>query len=236
MNDKWVDGFSNKVVVAISLYPLVIGLYAAGFFWDLPKDLIGTFSLAEFIFKASIIYAVIIAGGIIPFLLFSVISTPFLRKGWSESGEEGATTHETWNAMSTKRKVAFSTASLFMLGFFGYYTFDLFSEFKFAPSWLFVIAIGIYLFSLVVRPFMRDDNYREGKIRFLVASALLFPVLAGYTDASPSKESPIVTIAGEACPVVFLGTEKMIAVCKKSTALVERTKEEPLIWKNQHSE
>ena len=232
MSDERIDGFRNNVVIAISLYPLVIGLYAAGFFWDLPKDLIGAFDLTEFIFKASIIYAVIIAGGIIPLLLFAVITTLFMQKGWSESRENEETTHETWDAMSTKRKLVFSTASLLMLGFFVYFTFGLFSNVKFGPSWFFAIALGISLFSPVVRPFMHHDSYREGKARFLVASALLFPVLAGSTDAMPSEESPTVTVADEACPVVFLGTEKMIAVCKDSTALVERVKERPLIWRN----
>lgn len=225
-----IEEAKSRLALILSLYPIVIGLYAVGFFWDLPGDIIGAFELTDFIFKASIVYLTGVAAIGVPALLFTIAYSP-LAKGSSKTADAGGSEgHETWRSMTPRRKILFSVASIAILSVFGVLFFKHPPTVKFDPPGFFAILLLFYIIGIIIRPFTSANNWDLGKILIGFTLILILPILAGYSDAMPSEGSPHVAVSGERCAIVFAGTESVIARCGGRAVVAKRSDELILEW------
>jgi hypothetical protein len=232
VSEDLLDKVKSRLTLALSLYPVIIGLYAAGFFWELPSDIIGAFSLADFLFKASVVYLVALSSVVFPLLLIMFVYLPIGSDSPEPSrGEDKTVERETWNSMSPKRKLTFASASIAVLALAAFAATEL-PPVSFDPQGVLIALVVIYLLGMVLRPFLTVRNWEGGKRLLIATFLLLLPVLAGYYDASPTPGGPKKDYSGEQCPIVFAGSQAVIARCNGSVIVSKRSDAEDLAWSN----
>jgi hypothetical protein len=232
------DFFSDikeKLSLALMIYPVAVGLYGAGFFWEIPTDVIGVFEATDFVFKASILYALGVSTLLVPLLLITIIYGPMIGSDNVRAGIHGETPPKgdsvPWKNLERKGKVIHGISSLGIIIILTVVLYVEPQQISFNPNGLLIFLGAIFVGGIILRPFFAEIFWETSKHIFIVTAVLLIPLLIGFTDAIPKAGSPTLMVGKEACPVVFSGSKSLILKCRASVTVVERTDKQMLIWK-----
>jgi F0F1-type ATP synthase assembly protein I len=206
-----IDGIKELTPIALALYTLAMSLYAVGFFWDLPKDIIGAFELTDFIFKASTSFLFAASVLLLPMLLFVIAVFLFdlsPSKKPSEKSDTQSSNSESlyWREMTNQRRISYILIVIAYVLLLFYY-----NPFKgmrpnISPDGFmgyFIICIN---FVMLLWPLFGKETRRSIKYISGMFFAFLLPILTGYADAEPDKNAPMIAVLMESCPLIFWTT------------------------------
>jgi hypothetical protein len=232
------DFFSEikeKLSLALMIYPVAVGLYGAGFFWEIPTDVIGVFEATDFVFKASILYALGVSTLLLPLLLITIMYGPIIGSDNIRAGIHGEALPKgdnvPWKTLEQKGKVIHGISSLGIITILAVVLYVEPQKISFNPNGLLLFLGAIFVGGIILRPFFAEILWETSKLIFIVTAVLLVPILIGFTDAIPKAGSPKLMVGKESCPVVFSGSKSLILKCRASVTVVERTDKQVLIWK-----
>lgn len=223
--DKRLDYFKNILTIALGVYPIFVGLYAAGLFWDIPKDILGGFSFGDFIFKSSVAYTSSV-GFIIAYFLASSSLIALIDKTPQndKSKLDPISPDPPWSEYSPHNKRRHILASigiviLFIIAFW----IDT-PTIGIDPSLFAGVLGGAFILAIIARPFILPAQWAAATILYFLSWAVVAPAYMGFNDAQPDKNSPTVKMRGRICSVILVGSGNVIARCGNDYALVAKDK------------
>jgi hypothetical protein len=229
---NFIEETKGKISLILSLYPLVVGLYAVGFFWDIPSDIIGSFDLTDFIFKASIVYLKGLAAFSLLIALMAILYSPIIDADVrNQSQDVGSQDRETWESMNSKRKVIFSLCCVAIVALIAFVFYLEPIYFRGLPDKILAFMLVLYIGGMMLRPFLKKDTWNTNKVLLIFSAAMLLPIMIGYNDADVDEKSPVVKVSDQQCPVIFAGSETIIAQCNKDVVVMHRSDDMILRWR-----
>lgn len=231
LNDPLARLRANLPLV-LGLYPIFIGLYAAGLFWDIPRDVVGFFGVEDFLFRCSILYATIIGGVLVPLLIMSSIYAVALEPTHSATKTNTAAEPPLkWKEMKRSDRIrnAFVSASIVVL--FGLTMFLDPPVVGMNPDGFMTALFIVFVGGLVARPFLPEERWRAAGILYLFTWIIVAPLLAGYSDSKPNTDDARLRVGKAICPVVLVGGKSLLARCGPRLVVVSRDQvKAPLVW------
>lgn len=233
MNETFVEQTKERLTLVLLVYPIAIGLYAVGFFWDIPRDIIGYFDIVPFFFKASIVYLSAAFAILVVFLIITMFYGPLLgldrTASTHASGEAVSESHETWSSMSNGWRIIVAIASIGILLVAGFAAWLDPPSFK-GPNRYLAILMAVFLMGFVSRPFVRQEDWRVATVIFFFTLALVIPVIAGHGDAEIYPDGPTLSVDGVECPIIFATSDTLVSRCANSFAVLAGDVDQPLVW------
>lgn len=230
------DQAKERVSLLLLLYPVAIGLYAVGFFWDLPRDIISYFDVVPFCFKASIVYLSITFFIVVSLMIAAMVYSPILKLGAS-SGEPVASADKyeatepmPWSSMSQRRKLFWGGLSLCILFAVAFAVWIDPPSIKSAPNAFMTILTFTFFCGMAARPFFAKNDWKVAVVLFFSTFVLLLPVVSGYADAEVSPTAPQLGVGEGRCPVIFATSETIVGRCSNSVAILVKDAKTPLVW------
>lgn len=223
--DKRLDYFKNILTITLGVYPIFVGLYAAGLFWNIPKDILGGFTFGDVVFKSSVAYTSYV-GFILAYFLASSSLIALIDKTPSRDGSESKVSSPNcpWIGYSRFSKIRHLVASIGIVILF------------FVAIWIDKPTIGIdpalfagvlggaFILAIIARPFILRAQWTAAAFLYCLSWAVVAPAYIGFNDAQPEKGAPIVKVRGHVCSIILVGSESVIARCNGGYALIEKDK------------
>ena len=232
-----LDTIGSKAAAIAIIFPVAIALYAVGFFWDLPNDIIGLFDIGAFLFKASIVYLSAISLALLFLTMMAIFFTPIMDRIDNTENQidkpKGDGNEVPWAKFSSKRKLFWVGLTLFLAISVGW-------VFSIDPppienelDRMVLIFILVIFGGPILRPFITNDAWLVGKILFIGAFAFLAPILVGHSDAEPKDDAPVLSHNQKQCPVIYVTPELTVADCGSTVAAALDGTDEVLVWKKE---
>ncbi len=228
-----MESAKSGLTVALGVYPIFVGLYATGFFWNVPKDALGGLSFSDFILKASIIYASFSAF-IIAYFLAAYSALIFIEPSFAKSDAEKAPAEERiWDRYEKSDRIRHVVTCFLLISLFAFAFWLDPPSISFDPA-LFICGLFFLFFcGKITRPFVTNLQWKAASILFFSSCVIIAPIYAGFIDSEPSPEDPTLQNGQEKCPVILIGSASAIIQCATGYALVPKEKFPNFFyWKN----
>lgn len=234
MNSKPIDAaierWKSALTVAIGVYPIFVGLYAAGFFWNVPREAVGGFSFSDLALKSSILY-VSLTGGFLAYISAAASLHSFFVPGFTEAKHDEAFTQISWASLTRKEKIRIGlagTATWLVV------VISLAVEPPIirVDPYLFALVLGLaFIISLPLFGFADTLKQKVATLLYGLAWSIVAPLALGFNDSQPDERSARVKVSGKSCPILLLGTNNVLAKCEASYVLLGKDKiSGPLQW------
>lgn len=224
----------EKLSLVLMIYPVAVGLYTAGFFWEIPTDIIGSFEATEFVFKASILYTLGVSSLLLPLLLMTIIYGPIVHSESYRVEMSDKTQPKgediPWRMVQPKGKVIHGIASVGIVAVMAVALYFDPHEVSFDPNGLALLLGVIFVGGIIARPLLSVIVWETSKYIFIVTCILIIPLLLGFDDATAKNGSPKLMVGKEVCPVIFSGSQSLILKCRSSVVVTDRADTKVLIW------
>lgn len=223
------DSAKSGLTVALGVYPVFIGLYVVGFFWDVPKDALGGFTFSDFAFKASILYASFAAFIVSYSLAVSSTFVIFSSGISSETLTYRAENERDWHKHTPSDKIRHVAVSIALLALYLYSLIVDAPNIRIDPALFEDVLFSLFLTGLIVKPLLTYVQLKFSLALFLFGFVIITPIYAGFSDAEIEPDSPMVEVGNQKCPLIILGSENAIARCGRGYALI-RKERLPTFW------
>jgi hypothetical protein len=227
---------SRKETLAtiLAVYPIFVGLYAAGFFWKLPPDLIGAFGINDFLFKASVLYAMVLAPLLLTLLMLtSIYSVIVPEDGAANPGSESPNSRFIkWSTADSSQKLSVTLASLALVGMYIWSFSGSTDPIGEGPERYVFYLLTLGMVGYISRVFADERKWKTAAVAYGFCWIIIIPVMSGFNDARVDAGSPFVRIAKHQCPVIMVGENSILAKCGNYYSILRREDwKTPLVWK-----
>ena len=228
-----LESAKSGLTVALGVYPIFVGLYAVGFFWDVPKDALGGFSFGDFILKASIIYASFSAFIIAYFLAASSALLLLEPKLSTTETKKDIEDDRAWDIYARSDKIRHVSASvgILLLGASAFWIDT--PAISLDPAMFIGGLFFLFTGGIITRPFVTARQWRAASILFILSCIIIAPIYAGFSDAQVDANSPLVKVGTNKCSLILLGSESAVMRCQSGYALITKDKfPDAFYWKD----